>query len=152
MFKSHLQAVNWSGALHMVTLRLNENKLMANEKGICKTSRGDLLDRSSPKWAFLATSRISKPVRKSTRSRSLILLTETSEIKWFSVNCLGLLQRKRLLLHISKKGCLVSPFKFVCFFLTGINWATEQQTHPYIIILIIINTINIITIIIKWRR
>lgn len=117
MFKSHLQAVNWCDVLHMVTLCLNENKLTANEKGFCKTGRGNLLNCSAPKWLLWATKKkkeASKP--KHTHhgnSRGVWYFMETSETKWFPGNCLGLLQRKRSLLHIAKEEvwvCLFSAF------------------------------------------
>lgn len=82
-------------------------------KDSAKTSWGDLLDRSAPKWTFQTTNRVSKkPMWKSAHAprelpRGLILLIGTSEIKWFLVNCLGLPLRKRSLLHIMKEAVWV---------------------------------------------
>lgn len=117
MFKSHLQAVNWCDVLHMVTLCLNENKLMANEEGFCKTGRGNLLDRSAPKWLYLGHAKmVGKPCERSTHATGVVwgiwCFTETSEIKWFPVNCLELLSRKRSAKHMVNEAVWCLPLHF----------------------------------------
>ncbi len=154
MFKSNLQAVNWCDVLHMVTLCLNENKLMANEKRFCKMGWGNLLNHSSPKWLFWGTNKLltnaSQPPWKSTHTGGALTGSDTSfRDKWnkmISSKLSGIAAEKQVTGTHHERGRLLSSIQ--CF-LTGRREGLSQQTLPYIIILIIIIIINIIIIIIS---
>lgn len=147
MFKSHLQAVNWCDVLHMVTLCLNENKLMANEKGFCKTLEETYWIVAPPSGRV---GQLTEPQKLKWKSTGALRRSDTSyKERWnkmISSKLSGIAAEKEVTVTYHERGSLGSPLRL---FLTGIRDQLSQQTLPYIIIIIII---NIIIIIIKWRR
>lgn len=155
MFKSHLQAVNWCDVLHMVTLCLNENKLMANEKGFCITAWRNPLDHSAPKWTFQATEKASTPMCKSTHGARALGGSDVSYgDKWnkmISSKLSGIAAEKEVTATHHERGVWVHYSS--TFPQAGERHWLRRQAPSYIIFLIIIIIIiNIIIIIIKWRR